>query len=921
MLDDLFGLVVVAGLVVLLVMVVRQNGRLKLLERELGALSSFVLSSAPATPAVPPAAEAVTPPLAPDLADAEREALPAETASPAVFTESAGGPVGDEVDAIAARAASDGDVSSTVPAGDTLAREPDAAPAAAARRGDLETALGTQWAVWVGGIALALGGIFLVRYSIEAGWFGPKMRIFLAALFGGALLGAGEFVRRTGYRTPAPAAAGAYIPAILTAAGSFTLFATVYASHALYGFIGPAPTFVLLAIVALATLALALVHGQALAGIGLLGAIAAPALVSSEAPNAWVLFGYLALVLVASLAIARIRDWRFLASASFVGVGLWCLGYMAQMDPVDLNVVLFINLVMVGGLAIVWSGRTGAGPWQSTTSRLFPSAIAAFFVGLAACALAMAPGLAETGGTVRGTVLLAAMLAVAWWRIETLPLLFGAGIATIVVLLRNAMVGHFVFSLLGEDVYVDGFGPAVVVAALGPSFALLAALFLGAGLLRARYLVATRPVDAACWAFFGSLVPLVAVVSLWLVSGNPNIDLFYAATALLLAVLLAAGAEAIARSEQPPLTGGLPVTFALAGAGLAAVVGLHAAFGPGMTTVACGVAAVLPALATRWRSFAVLGWLSVGAAVLVIVRVAMDPTIVGQQALSTTPVFNALLPGYGIPALAFGFAAWQLARTTGGRPRLAMEAAAALFALLTVAMLVRHAMNGGVIDDSVPTLAEQAIYSLIALGAGAMLIAIDLRSPSPVMRFGSIGIGVLSTAVIVTQHFGALNPLFTNEDTGAVPVFNLLFLAYLLPAVAAGALAWYARGKRPRWYAVMLALTASALAFAYATLSVRRLFKGQFIGWWSGLEQLETYSYSALWLGLGVALLVVGVRSGSYALRAASGALIAIAVAKVFLFDMSELEGVLRALSFIGLGAVLIGIGLFYQKLLRKAAA
>jgi uncharacterized membrane protein len=31
------------------------------------------------------------------------------------------------------------------------------------------------------------------------------------------------------------------------------------------------------------------------------------------------------------------------------------------------------------------------------------------------------------------------------------------------------------------------------------------------------------------------------------------------------------------------------------------------------------------------------------------------------------------------------------------------------------------------------------------------------------------------------------------------------------------------------------------------------------------------------------------------------------------------LEGVLRALSFIGLGAVLIGIGLFYQKLLTRA--
>lgn len=187
------------------------------------------------------------------------------------------------------------------------------------------------------------------------------------------------------------------------------------------------------------------------------------------------------------------------------------------------------------------------------------------------------------------------------------------------------------------------------------------------------------------------------------------------------------------------------------------------------------------------------------------------------------------------------------------------------------------------------------------------------------LRYGSLIVGVVSALAIVGQHFVILNPLFTDESTGRIPVFNLLFLAYLLPAAAAGAVAYYARGKRPKWYSAMLALIGALLAFAYATLSVRRFFKGEFIGLWSGMEQIETYSYSALWLLLGVVLLVIGVRFGSYVLRVASAALIAIAVLKVFLFDMSELEGVLRALSFIGLGAVLIGIGLFYQRLLSRA--
>jgi uncharacterized membrane protein len=41
------------------------------------------------------------------------------------------------------------------------------------RKAGLEEQLGTRWAVWVGGLALALGGLFLVRYSIEQGCWAP----------------------------------------------------------------------------------------------------------------------------------------------------------------------------------------------------------------------------------------------------------------------------------------------------------------------------------------------------------------------------------------------------------------------------------------------------------------------------------------------------------------------------------------------------------------------------------------------------------------------------------------------------------------------------------------------------------------------------------------------------------------------------
>jgi uncharacterized membrane protein len=70
------------------------------------------------------------------------------------------------------------------------------------------------------------------------------------------------------------------------------------------------------------------------------------------------------------------------------------------------------------------------------------------------------------------------------------------------------------------------------------------------------------------------------------------------------------------------------------------------------------------------------------------------------------------------------------------------------------------------------------------------------------------------------------------------------------------------------------------------------------------------------WLGLGLVFLGYGLWRGSKPARLASAALVVLSVLKVFLFDLSGLEGLWRALSFISLGLVLIGIGLVYQRVL-----
>jgi len=115
----------------------------------------------------------------------------------------------------------------------TTTTPPPSPPPVPAAAPGFEERIGTRWVVWIGGLTLALGGFFMVRYSIEAGLLGPGVRTTLGGLFALALLLAGEWTRRTQSIADIEALPIANIPAILTAAGTAVAFATVYAAYAL----------------------------------------------------------------------------------------------------------------------------------------------------------------------------------------------------------------------------------------------------------------------------------------------------------------------------------------------------------------------------------------------------------------------------------------------------------------------------------------------------------------------------------------------------------------------------------------------------------------------------------------------------------------------------------------------------------------
>src|SRR5580692_7439840 len=275
-----------------------------------------------------------------------------------------------------------------------------------------EERVGTRWVVWLGGLTLALGGFFMVRYSIDAGLLGPGVRTLLGGAFALALLATGEWTRRTESTSAIPVLPIANIPAILTAAGTAVAFATVYAAYALYEFLAPASAFILLGLVALGTLAAALLHGPMLAGLGIVAAFGTPILVSSEAPDFWALYIYLAIVTAAAFSLARIRLWSSLAVTTIVLALLWTLPVL-KFDPPQVGPYAFhvISGFALAALLVVCGFLFGPSAEDDRLEPVSSGSLAAYLFG--AMLIVLASSHADAAIVVFAA-LTAATLLVAW---------------------------------------------------------------------------------------------------------------------------------------------------------------------------------------------------------------------------------------------------------------------------------------------------------------------------------------------------------------------------------------------------------------------------------------------------------------------------------------------------------------------------
>jgi uncharacterized membrane protein len=779
-----------------------------------------------------------------------------------------------------------------------------------------EERLGTRWVVWVGGLTLALGGFFMVRYSIEAGLLGPGVRTMLGGLFALALLAAGEWTRRKESISSIDALPIANIPAILTAAGTAVAFATVYAAYALYDFLAPATAFVLLGLVALGTLAAALLHGPALAGLGIVGAFVTPILVSSNKPDFWALYIYLAIVTAASFGLARVRLWRWLAVTTIAFALLWtfpCLQCGPSMiGPHAFHVIAGFALA---ALLVVCGFMFGPSAEQDQVEPISSGSLAAYLFG--ATLIVLNSGHADSAMTVFAA-LVAATLFIAWRAPASVGAIGAAAVLAFAVFAEWAVRGNPDMLVLPGGP-LPGIGPAATDSSVTSH--LIAAVIFAVGFGVAGFLAQLRFNEmkiSVLWAACGVFVPLALLVALYARIAHLDRSIPFAIAAVVLAAAFAAATEILSKREPRPGTPhaiALFATGALAGLALALTFALE----KGWLTIALALVSLGTAWLSVQRPIPFLRTLAAILAGIVVLRIGYEPRIAGND-VGSTPIFNWLLWGYGVPALSFWAGSIFLRKNGDDAPLRAVESAAILFTVLLAFMEIRHAVNGGDVYRPSAGLTEVALQVCVALAMAIGLERLYLRTSSIVHNYAAVLLTLFAGAAAV---FGLLlfeMPLLSWVNVGGAFI-NLLLLGYALPAVLALLLSYAVAGRRPAGYGNTLAAAALILALTYVTLEIRRLYHGPVLAG-GGATGAEQYTYSIAWLVFGVVLLGVGILVNSQRARLASAVVIALTILKAFLIDMSQLTGIYRALSFMCLGVVLVAIGWLYQRILfRRQAA
>lgn len=790
---------------------------------------------------------------------------------------------------------------------------------------------------------MALGIVLFFVLAANRGWIDARARVALGAGASGLALAAGFVLRaRYGQYWSALAAVGAGI------AGAY---ATLAAAAARYDLVPDALALPLAALIAAVGTVIAIRwNSQVIAGIGLTGAALAPALQAIDTGMTWGAAAFALIVLVATGAVSVARRWDRVLAVIAVVVGgqiVW-LAVDAGASPGAGTVAV------AAGLATCLLAIGVALQLVQKHAELDPAALSYSLAGFGA-SLVLTLLLFEERDE-RGVALFAAAGvwgvvagALAWRRQPDLSLAVGtaalglAGAGTAYLLTDSALVVTWAAESIVLTVLARRFGDvrlqviSIVYAALATRWAL-------AEEGDPRLLFDSEEDHLA------AVLPLASVAVAALAAGVFWPSAYRARTE---AGLLSFVAELRRTLEKHAKE--LRETLVFAGAALgtlaAAFALVAASFANGhvaASVLAAAVGAVLLGYGGRASSDGFVAASFTWLGVVLVEALAFDSSIFDDSEIGSRGGWSVIAAAAGVVAGAYALHVFQPSRQewdvlsgiaagvgliscwigivdltdTDEARGAGLLVAAVVYGALAAYVFRREGLRTFATTlwsiGLVALVGAEALFfesdvlfviAVAATGAAVGALAEPLREQR-LWLAGSAAAG-LATGVAL----GALTPpshFFSASESPGRGLAGLVFCA-----LALGALAKLAEGGRERVVSGAAAGGVALYAISLGILEVAERVSTASIG--TDFERGHT-AVSGLWALIGLALLVVGLLRGSAAVRYGGLALFALSLAKIFLFDLSELSSVARAFSFIFVGGLLLAGGFFLQRLSDRLA-
>lgn len=742
----------------------------------------------------------------------------------------------------------------------------------------------------MGGLALILGAIFFLSLAFSRGWIGPDMQVILGLAGGTAALLIGGVLLLRGDRI---------VGHVLTAVGLAIISVAFFAAVSVYALLLPAVGLAGTLVAAGVATAIAVAsRSQIVAGFGLVAVLAAPPILGATADILTLV--YLAIVLSGVAVVSLWQTWSWLPPTAFILSAPQVYLWISTEPAVELAFVALLGYWAL--MAVAAGGETlrrerpelslSAAPLFMLAGAfvcflaysLMPEVpeLVAFLLALAFFHAIIVVTLVARRGPVDPFGLLVAAYGIAIASMAV-PIAFGASLTAVVWSAEAAALAV----VAGRRSH----GPSLLAAL---AFLALATLRIAAIVLEARGnlaepLASIGPVDAlvVSLAFY-----LLAAIVICVVVPSRAVRLVVVGTAVLACLPVVYWEFS-----------GVPVVAAWTALAVASVTSPR-------------WLSVLPERAMTWQLGPALEWLrpkgpmDIDAALLPTATAALAGT------LAVLATASATLGQPGRPDIPFSNSAGISALIVAGGCLLAG------FVGVGADQRRRGAIAAGFIIAvagifQLPLVWTAVLWALLATVAFRLGRSADAETVSYVWA-GTAGLVAVAGAVLLIAPpdrlvvgWGGLpaHPLFVSEATLALGALIIALLAAARTNVRA---AW-THG----------ALAAAGIAGLYlVSIGVVDIFAGEAFGppRASALrsEELTKEAHVALsvvWAAVGVLVTAAGLILKRARLRMAGLAVLGLATAKVFLFDLSSLDIAYRVITLIVLGVLLIASALAWTRL------